>query len=97
MANYSRIGARSPLPNNGAQLIYPDGVETSIVAVDHVAIPSFIQQFIGNSFNLNGVKPAPREKTTLGPDSRFFSGYLGDALDRSSTFMADFHDFITAI
>jgi LCP family protein required for cell wall assembly len=53
------------LPNNGAQLIYPDGVETSIVAVDHAAIPSFIQQFIGNSFNLNGVKPAPRAKTTV--------------------------------
>jgi LCP family protein required for cell wall assembly len=53
------------LPNNGAQLIYPDGVETSIVAVDHVEIPSFIQRFIGNSFNLNGVKPAPRTKTTV--------------------------------
>ena len=53
------------LPNNGAQLIYPDGVETSIVAVDHVAIPSFIQRFIGNSFNLAGVKPASRAKTTV--------------------------------
>ena len=27
------------LPNNGPQLIYPDGVETAIVGVDHPAIP----------------------------------------------------------
>ncbi|HKC27751.1 MAG TPA: LCP family protein [Jatrophihabitans sp.] len=30
------------IPNNGAQLIYPDGVATSIVQVNHPAIPAFI-------------------------------------------------------
>jgi LCP family protein required for cell wall assembly len=30
------------IPNNGAQLIYPDGVETSIVEVNRSAIPAFI-------------------------------------------------------
>jgi LCP family protein required for cell wall assembly len=30
------------IPNNGAQLIYPDGVETSIVQVNRAAIPAFI-------------------------------------------------------
>jgi LCP family protein required for cell wall assembly len=37
------------IPNNGAQLIYPDGVETSIVAVDRAAMPSFIASLNGNS------------------------------------------------
>ena len=35
------------IPNNGPQLIYPDGVETSIVAVDHAAMPSFIASLDG--------------------------------------------------
>jgi LCP family protein required for cell wall assembly len=30
------------IPNNGDQLIYPDGVETSIVAVNRAAMPSFV-------------------------------------------------------
>jgi len=37
------------IPNNGAQLIYPDGVETSIVAVDRSAMPSFIASLNGKS------------------------------------------------
>lgn len=37
------------IPNNGAQLIYPDGVETSIVAVDRAAMPSFIASLDGQS------------------------------------------------
>src|SRR5664279_2797008 len=37
------------LPNNGAQVIYPDGVETSIVELDQAAIPSFIRSVIGKS------------------------------------------------
>jgi LCP family protein required for cell wall assembly len=36
------------IPNNGAQLIYPDGVETSIVEVDRAAIPAFIDQLEGH-------------------------------------------------
>jgi LCP family protein required for cell wall assembly len=30
------------IPNNGPQLIYPDGVETSIVRVDRAAMPAFV-------------------------------------------------------
>jgi LCP family protein required for cell wall assembly len=30
------------IPNNGPQLIYPDGVETSIVQVDRAALPAFV-------------------------------------------------------
>ncbi|MDP9118008.1 MAG: LCP family protein [Actinomycetota bacterium] len=35
------------IPNNGPQLIYPDGVETSIVEVDTAAMPAFIRQLEG--------------------------------------------------
>jgi LCP family protein required for cell wall assembly len=35
------------IPNNGPQVIYPDGVETAIVAVDRAAIPSFIASLDG--------------------------------------------------
>jgi LCP family protein required for cell wall assembly len=35
------------IPNNGAQLIYPDGVETSIVEVNRAAIPAFIDSLEG--------------------------------------------------
>jgi LCP family protein required for cell wall assembly len=53
------------LPNNGPQLIYPDGVETSIVQVDHAAIPSFIQSVIGQHTDLSKVKAAKRSKVTV--------------------------------
>jgi LCP family protein required for cell wall assembly len=35
------------IPNNGAQMIYPDGVATSIVAVNRAAMPAFIDQLEG--------------------------------------------------
>lgn len=35
------------LPNNGPQVIYPDGVETAIVGVDYPAVPGFIRSIIG--------------------------------------------------
>ncbi len=35
------------IPNNGSQLIYPDGVETSIVAVNRAAMPSFVASLDG--------------------------------------------------
>src|SRR3954471_11947858 len=35
------------IPNNGAQLIYPDGVATSIVEVNHSAMPAFVAQLEG--------------------------------------------------
>jgi LCP family protein required for cell wall assembly len=35
------------IPNNGAQLIYPDGVATSIVQVNRAAMPAFVTQLQG--------------------------------------------------
>jgi LCP family protein required for cell wall assembly len=35
------------IPNDGPQLIYPDGVETSIVQVDSAAMPGFIRELQG--------------------------------------------------
>jgi LCP family protein required for cell wall assembly len=35
------------IPNNGSQLIYPDGVETSIVEVNRAAMPAFLTQLVG--------------------------------------------------
>jgi LCP family protein required for cell wall assembly len=46
------------LPNNGPQLIYPDGVETSIVQVDRAAVPSFIASVLGRGPNLAAVRAA---------------------------------------
>ena len=37
------------LPNNGPTMIYPDGVATSIVAVNTAAIPSFIKALVGRN------------------------------------------------
>lgn len=35
------------IPNNGPSLIYPDGVETAIVAVNRAAIPAFVRSLAG--------------------------------------------------
>ncbi|HEY2299166.1 MAG TPA: LCP family protein [Jatrophihabitans sp.] len=53
------------LPNNGPQVIYPDGVETAIVRVDQAAIPSFIHGLIGRAPNLSKVVPASPETVTV--------------------------------
>lgn len=37
------------IPNNGPQMIYPDGVATSIVEVNRSAIPAFINQLEGKA------------------------------------------------
>jgi LCP family protein required for cell wall assembly len=37
------------IPNNGPQMIYPDGVATSIVAVNRAAIPAFVAELQGRS------------------------------------------------
>jgi LCP family protein required for cell wall assembly len=52
------------LPNNGPQVIYPDGVETAIVEVDYAAIPSFIDGILGRSPNLSKIVPASPETVT---------------------------------
>ena len=54
------------LPNNGPQLIYPDGVETSIVQVDYAAIPSFIRTIIGERHpDLSTIKAAAPSTVTV--------------------------------
>jgi LCP family protein required for cell wall assembly len=55
------------IPNDGAQLIYPDGVETSIVAVNTAAMPQFIRQLQGKSGDaaLAAAKPAAASSVTV--------------------------------
>jgi LCP family protein required for cell wall assembly len=53
------------LPNNGPQVIYPDGVETAIVQVDHAAIPSFIKSIIGEHPDLAKITPAKPVSVTV--------------------------------
>ncbi len=53
--------AFATLPNNGPQVIYPDGVETAIVQVDEAAIASFIRSVTGQVADPELVKvPAAR-------------------------------------
>ena len=54
------------IPNNGPQLIYPDGVETSIVQVNTSAMPAFITQLEGKSdAALKKAKPAAPSTVTV--------------------------------
>jgi LCP family protein required for cell wall assembly len=53
------------LPNDGSQVIYPDGVETAIVGVDRAAIPSFIQGILGHPVDLTAVRATPRAAVTV--------------------------------
>jgi LCP family protein required for cell wall assembly len=55
------------IPNDGPQLIYPDGVETSVVEVNTKAMPTFIQQLQGKSADpaLADAKPATPSSVTL--------------------------------
>jgi LCP family protein required for cell wall assembly len=54
------------LPNDGPKLIYPDGVETSIVVVNRAAIPAFIAQLEGKTDTaLASAAPAPTSSVTV--------------------------------
>ena len=55
------------IPNNGPQLIYPDGVENAIVGVNHAAIPSFVKQLDGKSDEAYA-KAAPAQAATVTVD-----------------------------
>ena len=55
------------IPNNGPQLIYPDGVETAIVGVNHAAIPAFVKQLDGKS-DAAYAKAAPARPSTVTVD-----------------------------
>ena len=53
------------LPNEGPQVIYPDGVETAIVRVDQAAIPSFVDAVLGRAPDLSKVVPAAPSTVTV--------------------------------
>jgi LCP family protein required for cell wall assembly len=55
------------IPNDGPQTIYPDGVETSIVAVNRAAMPEFLRQLQGKSAEkaLADAKAAAPSSVTL--------------------------------
>ncbi len=74
------------LPNNGPQVIYPDGVETAIVEVDRAAIPSFIDGVLGHSPDLSKIVPASPATVTLdvlnGTDVTRLAGRNAKQLER---------------
>lgn len=74
------------IPNNGPQLIYPDGIETSIVAVDTAAMPDFIRTLQGKPADpgLAGAKAADPGSVTVdvlnGTQTAGLAGRNADAL-----------------
>jgi hypothetical protein len=85
------------IPNDGAQLIYPDGVATSIVAVDSAAIPGFVNRLQGKPADpaLAGARPAVPADVTLdvlnGTTISRLAGRNADAL-RAAGFHVDVVD-----
>jgi LCP family protein required for cell wall assembly len=77
------------LPNGGPQLVYPDGVATSIMQVDIAAIPDFIRRLMGQSADpgLARVSAAPPASVTLdvlnGTPVPGVAGRNADALRRA--------------
>ena len=54
------------IPNNGSQLIYPDGVETSIVEVNRAAIPAFVAALEGKGNSAyDDARPAAAASVTV--------------------------------
>jgi LCP family protein required for cell wall assembly len=55
------------IPNEGPQLIYPDGIETSVVKVDSAAMPAFIRELQGKAADpeLVAAKPAAPSSVTV--------------------------------
>jgi LCP family protein required for cell wall assembly len=54
------------VPNNGPKLIYPDGVETAIVQVNHTEIPAFVRSLSGHDDSaLTDAKPAAPQSVTV--------------------------------
>jgi LCP family protein required for cell wall assembly len=85
------------IPNDGAQLIYPDGVATAIVGVDSAAIPGFINQLQGKPADpaLSAAHPARPADVTLdvlnGTTISRLAGRNADAL-RAARFHVDVVD-----
>lgn len=54
------------IPNDGPQLIYPDGVETSIVKVNRAAMPAFVASLAGKTNSAyDAATPAPPASVTV--------------------------------
>ena len=82
------------LPNAGSQMVYPDGVATSIIAVDTAAIPGFISQLTGEPADpglASAKAAAPRSVTAdvlNGTRTAGLAGRNADAL-RNAGFTVD--------
>jgi LCP family protein required for cell wall assembly len=75
------------IPNNGPQMIYPDGVATSIVEVNRAALPAFIAQLDGKGDTAyrKAVAAAPSTVTVdvlNGTDTSRLAARNADALRR---------------
>jgi LCP family protein required for cell wall assembly len=74
------------IPNNGPALIYPDGVETSVVDVNTAAIPAFLRDLDHGSADsaYQAAKAAPPSRVTVdvlnGTDVVGLAGRNGDRL-----------------
>lgn len=74
------------IPNNGPQLIYPDGVATAIVGVDTAAMPGFINQLQGKPADAALAGAAAAKPTSVAVDvlngagTAGLAGQNGDAL-----------------
>ena len=82
------------IPNEGPQLIYPDGVETAIVQVDTAAMPGFVNRLQGKPADaaLAGAHAAAPSSVSLdvlnGTSITGLAGRNGDAL-RAAGFKVD--------
>jgi LCP family protein required for cell wall assembly len=82
------------IPNDGTQMIYPDGVATAVVTVDTAAIPGFINRLQGKPADptLAAARPAPPAEVSLdvlnGTSGPGLAGRNGDAL-RAAGFRVD--------
>ncbi len=77
------------IPNDGSQMIYPDGVPTSIVAIDAAALPGFVNTLQGKPADpaLAGARPAAASLVTLdvlnGTSTAGLAGRNADALRKA--------------
>ena len=74
------------IPNDGTQLIYPDGVATAVVTVDTAAMPGFVNRLQGKPADptLASARPAAPSSVSLdvlnGTSGPGLAGRNGDAL-----------------
>ena len=74
------------IPNDGSQMIYPDGVATAVVTVDTAAMPGFVSRLQGKPADptLAAARPAPSSSVSVdvlnGTSTAGLAGHNGDAL-----------------